>query len=81
LNVRKFLLNTDQPLSTSRKIYNILDYSLWAIGLSWMYILVSRVYFVAPLHEIMIALAGALPLGFMVVAMLSWHKELEARGE
>ena len=36
-NTRKFLLNTDQPLSTSRIIYNVIDYSLWAIGLSWMY--------------------------------------------
>ena len=81
MNVRKFLLNTDQPLSTSRIIYNIVDYSLWAIGLSWMYILVSRVYLVAPLHEIMIALVGVVPLGLMIVAMLSWHKQLEARGE
>ena len=81
MNVRKFLLNTDQPLSTSRIIYNVVDYSLWAIGLSWMYILISRVYTVAPLHEIMIALAGVLPLGLMIVAMLSWHKQLEERGE
>ena len=81
MNVRKFLLNTDQPLSTSRIIYNVVDYSLWAIGLSWMYILISRVYTVAPLHEIMIALAGVLPLGLMIIAMLSWHKQLEERGE
>ena len=81
MNVRKFLLNTDQPLSSSRIVYNIVDYSLWAIGLTWMYILISRVYAVAPLHEIMIALVGVLPLGLMIVAMLSWHKQLEARGE
>lgn len=81
MNVRKFLLNTDQPLSTSRIIYNVIDYSLWAIGLSWMYILISRVLAVAPLHEIMIALAGVLPLSLMIVAMLSWHKQLEERGE
>ena len=80
-NTRKFLLNTDQPLSTSRIIYNVIDYSLWAIGLSWMYILISRVLAVAPLHEIMIALAGVLPLSLMIVAMLSWHRQLEERGE
>ena len=80
-NTRKFLLNTDQPLSTSRIIYNVIDYSLWAIGLSWMYILISRLLAVAPLHEIMIALAGVLPLSLMIVAMLSWHKQLEERGE
>ena len=81
MNVRKFLLNTDQPLSRSRIVYNIVDYSLWAIGLTWMYILISRVYTIAPLHEIMIALVGVVPLGLMIVAMLSWHKQLEARGE
>ena len=81
MSVRKFLLNTEQPLTTSRIIYNVIDYSLWAIGLTWIYILISRVYFVAPLHEIMIALAGAIPLAIMVVAMLSWHKDLEERGE
>ena len=80
-NTRKFLLNTDQPLSTSRIIYNVIDYSLWAIGLSWMYILVSRVLAVAPLFDIMIALVGVLPLSLMIVAMLSWHKQLEERGE
>ena len=80
-NTRKFLLNTDQPLSTSRIIYNVIDYSLWAIGLSWMYILVSRVLAVAPLFDIMIALVGVLPLSLMIVAMLSWHRELEERGE
>ncbi len=80
-NTRKFLLNTDQPLSTSRIIYNVVDYSLWAIGLSWMYVLVSRVYNVAPLFDIMLALLGVLPLSLMIVAMLSWHKQLEARGE
>lgn len=80
-NTRKFLLNTDQPLSTSRIIYNVIDYSLWAIGLSWMYILVSRVLAVAPLFDIMIALVGVLPLSLMIVAMLSWHRQLEERGE
>ena len=79
-NTRKFLLNTDQPLSTSRIIYNVIDYSLWAIGLSWMYILVSRVLAVAPLFDIMIALVGVLPLSLMIVAMLSWHRQLEERG-
>jgi membrane protein DedA with SNARE-associated domain len=81
LNIRKFLLNTDQPLSSSRIVYNIVDYSLWAIGLTWMYVLVSRVYTIAPLSEIMLALVGVIPLGLMIVAMLSWHKQLEARGE
>tara|TARA_R110002060_G_scaffold54466_1_gene65081 strand:+ start:190 stop:435 length:246 start_codon:yes stop_codon:yes gene_type:complete len=81
MNIRKFLLNTDQPLSNSRKIYNVLDYSLWAIGITWMYVLVSRVYTIAPLYEIMLALVGVVPMGLMVVAMLSWHKQLEARGE
>ena len=81
MNIRKFLLNTDQPLSSSRIVYNIVDYSLWAIGLTWMYVLVSRVYTIAPLHEIMIALVGVVPLGIMIVAMLSWHKQLEERGE
>jgi membrane protein DedA with SNARE-associated domain len=79
--MKKFLLNTDQPLSNSRKIYNVLDYSLWALGLTWMYVLISRVYTIAPLHQIMIALVGVIPLGLMVVAMLSWHKQLEERGE
>ena len=46
-----------------------------------MYILVSRVLAVAPLFDIMIALVGVLPLSLMIVAMLSWHKQLEARGE
>jgi membrane protein DedA with SNARE-associated domain len=81
MNMKKFLLNTDQPLSNSRKIYNVLDYSLWALGLTWMYVLISRVYTIAPLHQIMIALVGVIPLGLMVVAMLSWHKQLEERGE
>ena len=81
MNIRKFLLNTDQPLSSSRIVYNVVDYSLWAIGLTWMYVLVSRVYTIAPLHEIMIALVGVVPLGIMIVAMLSWHKQLEERGE
>ena len=76
-NTRKFLLNTDQPLSTSRIIYNVIDYSLWAIGLSWMYILVSRVLAVAPLFDIMIALVGVLPLSLMIVARLSWARQLE----
>ena len=81
MNIRKFLLNTDKPLTTSRTIYNIIDYSLWAVGLTWIYVLVSRVYFVAPLYEIMLALAFALPLAIVVVAMLKWHRELEERGE
>ena len=81
MNIRKFLLNTDKPLTTSRTIYNIIDYSLWAVGLTWIYVLVSRVYFVAPLYEIMLALVFALPLAIVVVAMLKWHRELEERGE
>lgn len=81
MNIRKFLLNTDKPLTTSRTIYNIIDYSLWAVGFTWMYVLISRVYFVAPLYEIMLALAFALPLAIVVVAMLKWHRELEERGE
>ena len=81
MTIRKFLLNTDKPLTTSRTIYNIVDYSLWAVGLTWIYVLVSRVYFVAPLYEIMLALAFALPLAIAVIAMLTWHRELEERGE
>ena len=81
MSLRKFLLNTDKPLTTTRKLYNVIDYTLWALGLTWIYVLSTRVYFVAPLHEVMLALAFAIPLGALVVAMLHWHKELEERGE